>query len=406
MKLLSLIIWILAVTASSAVSAEPTAYVINTSGETLSKINLTTGAVTNDILPLGSDLFSFPNQIIVRDSMAYVVASGTNEIQLINLNTETTVGFISTGDGTNPYWMAFLDEQYAYVTTLLTGRLLKLDMQAMTVVDSIDLQGKSPEGVAVHDGKLYVALTGFDFNTFLYDPGMVAVVDPAGDSLVGHVPVGTNPQFLDVDQNGEIHVVCTGDYASAFGRSYIIDGVDDTVIDSVVLGGNPGMIAIGPDDVAAVAAGGFATSGYVYTYSTSDNTPYHTESNPLPVDSGCTGVAVFQDSTWFTATFADVVRQIDSAGVSQGTFSLGDGPVHLAFNYQPGDINGDWVADPVDLSAMVDFLFSGGTSARWPIWRGDVNGDGAVVDPVDLSYFVDFLYSGGAKPRMGRTWVR
>ena len=71
------------------------AYVINTSGETLSKIDLTTGVTTNDILPLGSDIICAPNQIVVRDTLAFVVVSYTDEIQVINLNTENTVTFIN-----------------------------------------------------------------------------------------------------------------------------------------------------------------------------------------------------------------------------------------------------------------------------------------------------------------------
>jgi len=63
-----------------------------------------------------------------------------------------------------------------------------------------------------------------------------------------------------------------------------------------------------------------------------------------------------------------------------------------------GDINGDSAdADPVDLSYLVDFLFSGGAA---PVCNeeADLNGDLSPADPVDLSYLVDFLFSGGAAP--------
>lgn len=63
-----------------------------------------------------------------------------------------------------------------------------------------------------------------------------------------------------------------------------------------------------------------------------------------------------------------------------------------------GDVNGDGVdADPVDLSYLVDFLFSSGPA---PICddEADVNGDTASADPVDLSYLVDFLFSAGPVP--------
>ncbi len=57
-----------------------------------------------------------------------------------------------------------------------------------------------------------------------------------------------------------------------------------------------------------------------------------------------------------------------------------------------GDINGDGVdGDPIDLSTMVDFLFSGG-AAPYCTLEGDVNGDGTPLDPIDLSTLVDILF--------------
>jgi hypothetical protein len=63
-----------------------------------------------------------------------------------------------------------------------------------------------------------------------------------------------------------------------------------------------------------------------------------------------------------------------------------------------GDMNGDSVdADPVDLSFLVDFLFSGGSAPACDD-EADINGDSSPGDPVDLSYLVDYLFSGGAGP--------
>jgi len=65
------------------------------------------------------------------------------------------------------------------------------------------------------------------------------------------------------------------------------------------------------------------------------------------------------------------------------------------FVTEPG--SEDEMAGPIDLSFLVDFLFSGGVGPQCDD-EGDYNADGAVADPVDLSYFVDFLYSGGVAP--------
>ena len=138
-------------------SADKIAYVLNSSGETLSKINLTTGVVTNNIVIIGSDVQSYPNQIVVRDSLAYVIASGTDELQIINLKSESTVDYINTGAFSNPYWMAFYDSQYVFVTLMLTNEVAKIDVLSGLVVDEITT-GISPSGIVIFNHKAFCQL--------------------------------------------------------------------------------------------------------------------------------------------------------------------------------------------------------------------------------------------------------
>jgi len=64
-----------------------------------------------------------------------------------------------------------------------------------------------------------------------------------------------------------------------------------------------------------------------------------------------------------------------------------------------GDVNGDGSAsfDAVDLSFLLDFLFSDGAESPCAS-EGDLNRDGMPNDGVDLSYAVDFLFNGGPLP--------
>ncbi len=388
---------------SQVFAVDETAYVINTSGETLSKINLTTGEVTNDILTLGSDILCYPNQIVVRDSLAFVVASGTDEIQVINLNTEQTVGFIGTGANTNPYWMAWLNDRYCYVTLMTANSLAKIDMTTGTIVKE-DSVGLSPAGVIIADSKAYVAITAFDFNTYTYGQGKVAVYDVHGDSVVSYFNVGMNPQYLARDMEGRIHVICTGDYWSTFGIVYVIEPTTDVVVDSVALGGSPGQITIGPDNIGYLAAGGWVTDGYVYSYNAATLEVYHDASQPILVDSGCAMVVAYQDSTLYEGNFKDYVVRMDSAGTVLEQYAVGDGPIHLDFNYLPGDFNGDFSADIADLTDLVDWLFRGGNPPRYPFWRGNIDGNEA-YNVADVTYFVRYLFSGGPAPQVGATWV-
>ncbi len=384
--------------------AQPAAYVLNTTGETVSRVNLSTGVVDNDFITVGSDLFSYPNQIVVRNKTAYVVASGTNEIQLIDLAADTTLGFIDIGAATNPYWMTFLNDHVAYATALITNEVVKIDVDAMSVVDHIPV-GTGPEGMLLFDSRLYVAHSGFDLGTFTYGQGEIWVLDTDADTVLTVVAVGTNPQYLARDRNGHILVVCTGDYFSKFGFLYIIDPSTNSVMDSASLGGSPGQISVGPDNIAYIAGGGFdpGGQGYVYSFDADAMHVLHDAGNPLVVDSGCTTTVTFQDSTCFAAGFGDTLRIVNSAGSSLAAFGVGDGPVHIAFNYLPGDMNGDWSVDIADLTYLVTYMFKTGPPPVWPAWRGNVNGLGK-IDIADLTYLVGYSFRGGPPPAVGEDW--
>jgi len=385
-------------------AADPTAYVINTSAETLSKINLTSGAVTNNILTLGSDVFCYPNQIVVRDTLAYVIVSGTDEIQIINLKTESTVGWITFSPSSNPYWMSFLNDQYLYVTLMVDNRLAKVDVISRQVVKTVPV-GLSPEGVLLFDDKIYVAITAYDYNTWSWGQGKVAVYDTEVDAVVAEILVGKNPQFLDFDRQGRIHVVCTGNYWDIAGMVYIIDPDANVVIDSLAVGGQPGQIAIGPDDVGYLAAGGWSVDGEVLLYHALTGEIYHDGANPVYVDSGATGAVAFQDSTAFISTFGDRINRLNAAGEKTATYHMGDGPVHLDFNYLAGDVNGDWDVNVGDAVYLITYIFKSGAEPADPAWRANANGD-KTIDVGDAVYLINHIFRGGPRPKIGPSWVR
>ena len=175
------------------------------------------------------------------------------------------------------------------------------------------------------------------------------------------------------------------------------------MVDSVVLGGSPGQIAIGPDDVAYLAAGGFTGDGYVFSYDASDGTVLHGNGNPLAVDQNCLSVAADLNGTLFAASFTNFVTRINSAGSELKRYAVGNGPYHVAVDIRPGDANGDFEVDLSDLLYMVNYLFQGGEPPVWPHWQGNVNGD-YDQDLSDLIYLVSYLFMSGTRPTPGPTW--
>jgi YVTN family beta-propeller protein len=386
-------------------AANPTAFVINTSAETLSEIDLNTGIVTNDILTLGSDIYCFPNQIIVRDTLAYVLLSGTAEIQIINLNTESTVGWINFSPGSNPYWMAFLNDQLMYVTLMADNSLAKVDLVTNQVIKMVEV-GQSPEGVIIYRNKAYVAITAYDFASYTWGQGKLIIYDTETDEVTNvEILTSVNPQFFDIDKRGIIHCVCTGNYLDINGAVYLVDTQIDEVIDIIELGGSPGQIAITPNNVAWVAAGGWATGGEVYTYNAETHNIWHDASAPLLVDLGAVSVAAFQDSTGFVLTFADIISRHDGNGSPLDFYYLGDGPNHMDFNYVPGDVNGDWLVNIGDAVYLVRHIFHNGPRPLFPAWRGDVNADGN-INVGDAVYLTSLIFRQTEKPKIGMSWLR
>jgi DNA-binding beta-propeller fold protein YncE len=390
--------------AASLNAAGPAAYVVNTLGETLSRIDLTTGQVRNNIVRLGSDVDCAPNQIIVRDTLAYVVNSLTDEIQIINLTRETTAGYIALPAGSNPYWMEFYNDRYAYVTLLVSDAVAKVDIEKRLYMGQTPV-GMSPGQIVIHDHKAYIGITGLN-DQYDYEQGKVAIYDCRGDSLLTSLNVGTNPNALAVDRQGRIHVCCVGDYTSVFGRVYVLNSNLDTVLDSLYLGGSPGSISIGPGNVAYLAAGGWTAAGQMYSYDAQTLQVFHSAANPHAVSRGCIAVGTFQDSTVYAVGFADSVCVTDSTGAVYHRYAVGDGPLHIAFNYEPGDIDGDWLVTMGDLTFLIDMLFISLQQPEWFKWRANVDGD-FLITMGDLTVMIDalFIHPGAGSLRVGPTWL-
>ena len=386
-----------------AFSADKIAYVLNSPGETLTKINMTTGVVTNDIVTIGTDVLSYPNQIVVRDSLAYVIASGTDELQIIDLNTETTVDYINTGANSNPYWMAFYDSQYVYVTLMLQNKIIKIDVINGLIVEEIDT-GVSPAGIVIYDHKAFVVCSGYDFDTYTYNPSVLAIYDLSDNSLIEALDIGMNAQYAAVDKLGQVHVVATGNYYDIFGEVYIVNGDTHETINNFPLGGSPGLINIGPDNVAYIAAAGWSYSGFIFSYNVLTGEVYHNTDSPIEIDMNCMAAVPFQDSTIFSASFStDYINVIDSAGNNLGNYAVGDGPVHLDFNYMPGDIDGDFAVNILDVIYLINWKYKSGPQTIAARWRADVNAD-LDYNILDAVYLINSLYKDGPKPKIGATW--
>ncbi len=225
-------------------------FIVNSNDETLSRYDTNSCTLDNHILQLGQ----YANQIVVKDTTGYVINSGVHNIQVIDLETVSTTGYISCPNGSNPYWIVIHPNgEKAYVTGLFTNSVYVIDLDEKLVSITIPV-GSAPEGMVIYGNNCYVMNSSFGSSN-----GSVSVIDMNINEVVHTIHVGNNPQYAAVDDLGRLHVVCTGNYGygnpAIWGKIYIIDSENFSDVTILDIGGSPTKIAIHPNGTAYLADG-------------------------------------------------------------------------------------------------------------------------------------------------------
>lgn len=228
-------------------------FVVNSVSETLSRIDFDSGEVEEVFCALGS----MPNRVALTEDHAYVVNSGDNSIQKIDLISGDTVADIYIENSSNPYDM-IIDDEFAYVTGGMINKVYKIDLAIDEVIGSISVGG-NPAGIAILDDKLFVGNS--DYGTG-YSNCSVSVVNLNSFSILQTIPTEVNPQFLAAI-NGNIHVSCGGDWNTITGKICIIDPITLTITNTLDIGGATSNFAQMQNDIVYVADG-MGASLYAY----------------------------------------------------------------------------------------------------------------------------------------------
>lgn len=198
---------------------------------------------------------SLPYHMAVRGNTGYLANSGDNTLQIIDLAANEVSATVDLGPGTGPSQVAVAGEK-AYVTLLFTGEVAVVDLNRREMIGTIPT-GSGATGAIEAGGKIYVTNTAFawnpETNSAIYGPGTVSVIDPARDEVVNTLPVPINPQFMEVDPWGLLHVVSTGNYFDVPGSVTVFNPATDAKIGEVPIGGTPGSLTITLDGKAYLA---------------------------------------------------------------------------------------------------------------------------------------------------------
>ncbi len=301
------------------------AYVVNGLSETLDVIDLETGTVSHNVTPLGL----WPNHVIYHQDNIVVVNSGYNNLQIIAPETYQTVGAVEFGLNHNPYYSCSLSDGRVAVSHYLDNSVSLVNIQTLQEEASIPV-GLKPEGLIQEGNELFVAITNMFGER---ETGKVYVIDLTTNTVVDQIDVGDNPQWIGKGQDGNLHVVCTGDYYASWGEVYVLDPVTHQIVNTVTLGSSPGTWAMMPSGVAYLGALIWGSGGHLLAYDTNTYQVIHDETNPLEVGGGVMGVTAGEDNRLYICMLeTDQIKVMDHNETIIATYNVGDGPQSIALH--------------------------------------------------------------------------
>lgn len=200
----------------------------NQNNSTLSWINTNDHSVSNSFFEnktnrglgdTGNDLKRYGGKI-------YIVVNVSSTVEVLDAKTGQSlqqISMINNSVPKQPRSIAFYGSK-AYVTCY-DGYVDVIDTTSLTITQRIQV-GSNPEGLAVSNGKLYVANSG-GLNSPNVD-STVSVIDLATHLELLKIVVGKNPGSVCVDNEGDVYVISRGNYSSIPSRMHKINTQTDT----------------------------------------------------------------------------------------------------------------------------------------------------------------------------------
>ena len=154
------------------------------------------------------------NDLALNNGKLWLVMNGSGYVHVLDAKDETLVASIPVPD---PRFIAF-DSGHAYVSSYagaiyggdeVKGKVYRISLSTYKVDGEVEV-GCQPEGIAVWQGKIYVANSG-GYN-YVHD-NTVSVIDQSSFKVSGSITVPSNPHFLTVDSKGVLWVSSYGESA-------------------------------------------------------------------------------------------------------------------------------------------------------------------------------------------------
>lgn len=182
---------------------------IGKGNSTLSYFDYVTQTTSPDIFQSanGQKIGDTGNDIGIYGSKMYVVVNYSNLLTIANANTAKSIKSISIQ---SPRFVVFYQKN-AFVTSY-NGTVSVIDTASLTITKTITV-GRSPEQMAISNGKLYVANSGgLDYPNF---DKTVSVIDLITLTETKKITVIDNPLAIVADNYNNVYVVSFGNYGAS-----------------------------------------------------------------------------------------------------------------------------------------------------------------------------------------------
>lgn len=176
----------------------------------------------------GRALGNGANAIGHYGSKVYVLVTESSTIEVLRASDGQSLARVALVNGTTPRKpreVAFYQGK-AYISCY-DDNVVVLDTASLAPIAAIPV-GPDPEGIAVSGGRIYVANSGG--LSFGNEDSTLSVIDPASNTEVARFAVGYNPGALVAADNGDLYVVCRGNYGNIPNRVKVVNGTARQVV--------------------------------------------------------------------------------------------------------------------------------------------------------------------------------
>lgn len=195
----------------------------------------------------GAGLGDVGNDIAVNGNEVWMAINNSGIVEVISAKNEKQIAAIQVPTPRN----ITFDDKYAYVSSWAgayaqskydsdgnyigqdannpKGQVYRINLSTKKIDGQPVEVGYQPEGLAIRDGKLYVANSGGISSMigpyYVYDKTL-SVIDTKSFTVTSTIDVEVNLQEVYYDGAGNIYVTSAGNYVDKHSGLYLIDGSD------------------------------------------------------------------------------------------------------------------------------------------------------------------------------------